>query len=128
MNRKDRRADPARWYAIDAYIDKGETSPVPLGQYEQHVHARIEDIVVVKMPAGLSPTEAGAFIQGFRETIAMAETTLDFVMVPASVEFFRIRPVEAAHAKELERRLRLKRIERQVQAEKAAAAESKKPS
>lgn len=129
MSRKERRADPARWYAFDAYFDSRHPTAIGLGQHEQYVLGTIEDIVVVQMPEGLSDAERAGFLEGFRQVTALADHEFRYIVVPASVKLVRLRPVDPARAKDLDRQLRLRRVEAQVRAEKLAATEEKpKPS
>ena len=120
MNRKDRRADPARWYKLDAYFDERTKATHGLSdQFAQYVLGRLDDIVIVKVPDSMPPASRLAFMQGFREVAALASEEMKYILVPDSVKFVRLGPVSAQQSKELDRSLRLRQVEANVRASKA---------
>ena len=120
MNRKDRRADPPRWYKLDAYFDEKTKNEHGLGdEHAQYVLGRIDDVVIVKVPDGMPPASRTAFMQGFLEVAAMASDEMKYILVPESVKLLRLVPVGFERSKELDRSLRLRRIEAGVRAAKA---------
>jgi len=128
MNRKDRRADPPRWYKLDAYFDKRTEHVHGLDdKHAQYVLGRIDDIVIVQVPDDMAPAQRIAFMQGFREVAALASQEMKYILVPSSVKMLRLRPVDAAASKELDRQMRLRQVEANVRAEKASKPGDNKP-
>lgn len=83
MNRKDRRADPPRWYKLDAYFDKRTEHVHGLDdKHAQYVLGRIDDIVIVQVPDDMAPAQRIAFMQGFREVAALASQEMKYILVP----------------------------------------------
>ncbi|MCZ2109357.1 MAG: hypothetical protein LC118_07305 [Dehalococcoidia bacterium] len=128
MNRKDRRADPPRWYKLDAYFDKRTEHVHGLDdKHAQYVLGRIDDIVIVQVPDDMAPAQRIAFMQGFREVAALASQEMKYILVPSSVKMLRLRPVDPAASKELDRQMRLRQVEANVRAEKASKPGDNKP-
>jgi hypothetical protein len=127
-NRKERRADPARWYRLDGYFDKRTDHVHGLDEkHAQYVLGRIDDIVIVQVPDEMPPAQRMAFMQGFREVAALASQEMKYILVPSSVKMLRLIPVDATTSKELDRQMRLRQVEANVRAEKATAADKTKP-
>jgi len=115
MNRRNRRANPSQWYKFDAYqLPDGVHG---LGEkYSQYVRGELGELVVVAIPSDLPPAERQAFMEGFRETIALVSDQLKFVMVPDTVQMLRLSPVSPEVAKDLNRQLRMRQVSARIRA------------
>lgn len=114
MNRKQRRSDPDQWWKLNAYAkNEDEVADLP-DQYAQYVQGKIDDIIVFSLPSTMSAAERVQMANGIRELFALSGKEEKVVVVPDSVRLMRLRPVDFASSKILERGLSAARAKRKL--------------
>lgn len=107
--RRERRADPARWYKIEAAEAKvvGELVNLPDGVC---VHGNIDEIVVITFPHDLSPEEVMSLMKGARAVVQNAGLDKNIIMVPDNVGFLKLRPLSKDETADIEKRVQKKTV------------------
>ena len=101
-NRSERRADPDQWYQLVGHFD-GQTVPHELNGKPVFVRGKIGDVLVVQMPSGLSPKEQFELFQGTKAALEGAGINHSMIVVPEAVKFLKLRPIDSATGKKLDR-------------------------
>ncbi len=123
-NRHERRANPDQWWKLVAYFDGSTKTVHGLDEkFSQYVKGTIDDIVVIEVPTNLPPQERLAIMQGFREMAAGMGEEHRFMIVPDNIRFLRVVPVDRDTTRQLEHRLKVRRVEASVRTAKADVAD-----
>jgi hypothetical protein len=125
--RKERRADPDRWYRICAYFDPEDGRVVNLESDSQGavcIKGSIDNVIVIQVP-DLPPKKQVEVLRGVQATLEGGGVDKPVILLPNWVEFVKLRPLDTATCKKLDRHATMKSIEKEVADRKAQRGETK---
>lgn len=115
-SRKDRRADPDKWYRVCAYFDPEKERVVDLEPNSEGavcIRGSVENVIVVQVP-DMPPHKQVEMLRGVQATLEGAGIDKPVVLLPSWVKLVKFRPLDAATGKKLDRHARSKSIEAAV--------------
>jgi hypothetical protein len=116
--RKERRADPARWYKIEGgrmLDEQGTFVNLPEGVC---VYGSINDVIVITYPVDASTKDKMEMLKGTKEVIERAGVDRHVVVVPDSVGFLKLRPLSKQESAAIEKQLKAHDLEKMKKAGK----------
>lgn len=124
-NRQERRANPDQWWKLVGYFDESTKAKVHglKDEYAQYVKGSIDRVIVVALPSDIPISQRAALMEGMRQSARLAGNEHEYLVVPDSVKFLRVQPADRETARRLDVLYRNRRIDAQVSAAKAEAAE-----
>ncbi len=115
-SRKERLADPDRWYQC-VELSNGESTIDVEGQ-QFLLKGRIDDIIVVAIPPSISGA-AGDIARAMTEAVQASGLARDVIVVPNDVKLMKLRPLPLARSKQLDKAKRHADHKRKLKREKA---------
>jgi len=115
-SRKERLADPERWYQCVSIGRDGETIDVEGNQL--FLKGRIDDIVIVTIPREISGS-ASDIARAMTEAIQASGIARDVIVVPEDVKLMKLRPIALDKSKQLDRQKRNAAVVQKAKREKA---------
>lgn len=115
-SRKDRLADPDRWYRMVAMSNGEEVIDCEANQ--ALVKGRINDIVVVAIPSDALGS-AGDIAMAMTEALRSSGIARDVIVVPNEVTLLKLRPMPLAASKKFDKQKRAKEHRQELARKKA---------
>lgn len=122
-SRKERRADPDRWFEIVSYFQEGEEGRyLDVEGQQLFVRGNIDDVIVVQVPAHYGSQQAHQIMGAVQRTMQGAGVDRPLVLMPDDVKLMKVRPVSKKRSMELSRQQKMNearaRARAQAEAEK----------
>lgn len=105
-NRATRRKDPDQWWQVVSYFADDVVREVKVGKQTVYVRGDVADVTVVQLPA--VPVEQLTGLMEGMVAALEAAGIMSAIVIPHGIEMMKMRPVDPAKSRELDRGQRVK--------------------
>ena len=105
-NRAARRKEPDQWWQVVSYFSDDVVREVKVGEQVVYVRGDVADMTVVQLP-DLPVAQLTGVMEGMTKALEAAGI-MSALIIPHGIEMMKMRPVDPAKARALDRGQRVK--------------------